>query len=594
MSKKGKLIAVLAGVLAAAGVSGGIWYARDSVSRKEVPVYPVSMAGYTFDSDMETISGEVTDSAVQEVKKSGGLVDSVKVKVGKRVKKGDVLLQYNRESVKLAVQADEASIALIRAQIESANAEISRLQSLRTSEEMPEPTEQVIHHKAEPVSVLSSVDENTRPSEEENVYYCTPETKVTAAMLQKLDDTDQTAEFRMFENNVEIGSWQVDGAVMTSGEKTVYIIREKEEPDQPEPSDPVNSGTEPDPDSEEPGNEPGPENPDPAPGEPDPEPQPDPQPEPASPGTDGVRETRKEETAPYEDWILGNGVEFGGDGTVTVDYSIKHYGSLTSVVPEEAEWDEVVVIDPSVDTAGDNYAYSRKELAEAVQEKQKEIRENEMSLKEAELKLKEDQLVSSDGKVKAAMDGIVSEVKSFDEVKEGETLIKVKGDAGFTVTAYFSEYDVRNLQKGDVLQVNTYESGSSFTAEITDISLEPSDANMGSSRNLTYYPVTAAALDQDIELQRGEYCQIQKTQDTEAAGNICLDQMFIRKDAQGSYCMIADENNLLKKVYIETGRSQWGMMEILDGITEEDRIAFPYGKSVQEGSPVVDKENWYE
>ena len=60
-------------------------------------------------------------------------------------------------------------------------------------------------------------------------------------------------------------------------------------------------------------------------------------------------------------------------------------------------------------------------------------------------------------------------------------------------------------------------------------------------------------------------------------------------DEEGEYVMKADENEQLKKQYISTGKSLWGSyVEIKAGVTMDDRLAFPYGKTVREGAPVVD------
>lgn len=575
---KKRLRWIVVAVAFLAVIAGGVVFARSKVSGKEVSVFPVSSMAYFDMGENRTAWGEVTDSAVQEVRLGSGLVDSVKVKVGTKVKKGDTLMKYNKESVKLAVQADEAAIALLEAQMESAKAEIARFQSLRPSEEMPEPVEQVIHHSAEPVATLSLIDVGTAPSSGGS-YFCTRDTKVTAGFLQYLDDSDQTAEFLIYDNNVQIGSWLVDGAKISSGSKIIYITEEKEpekpddpappiEPDQPEAGDVSEEQNEPSPAAVQ------------------------------QPSAPLVKETRREEQGPYEDWILGEGVEFNGDGTVSVDYSIKHYGKLISVVPEEAEWDETVIIDPGVEISGDNYAYSRKELAEMIEEKSKGLKDQELSLKAAKLKLQEDQLVSTDGKVRANMDGVVTEVKDPSDVKTGESLITVKGTGGFTITAQISEYDIRNLQLGDVFQVQTYESASAFMAEVSNISTEPIDSSMNGGQDVTYYAVTAIAMDEELDLRRGEGCEITIGMSGGDAGDtnsLVIPTMLVRKDDQGSYCMIADENNRLKRADVQTGRVIWGdSIEIKSGLTQEDRIAFPYGKHVKEGSPVVDKDNIYD
>ena len=55
------------------------------------------------------------------------------------------------------------------------------------------------------------------------------------------------------------------------------------------------------------------------------------------------------------------------------------------------------------------------------------------------------------------------------------------------------------------------------------------------------------------------------------------------------YCMIVDENGRLKKQYVVTGKTLYGSaIEIKSGLTEDDYIAFPYGKDVVEGATVIE------
>ena len=47
----------------------------------------------------------------------------------------------------------------------------------------------------------------------------------------------------------------------------------------------------------------------------------------------------------------------------------------------------------------------------------------------------------------------------------------------------------------------------------------------------------------------------------------------------------------IQKRQVVTGKSLWGSyMEILSGVSEEDLIAFPYGKSVIEGADTVESD----
>ena len=83
--------------------------------------------------------------------------------------------------------------------------------------------------------------------------------------------------------------------------------------------------------------------------------------------------------------------------------------------------------------------------------------------------------------------------------------------------------------------------------------------------------------------------EIVVSDDGSSDGGSYLELMYVRKDEQGSYVMKANDQNKLEKQYIATGKTVWGsMVEIRGGLTMDDRIAFPYGKTVKEGAPVID------
>ena len=48
---------------------------------------------------------------------------------------------------------------------------------------------------------------------------------------------------------------------------------------------------------------------------------------------------------------------------------------------------------------------------------------------------------------------------------------------------------------------------------------------------------------------------------------------------------VQGEDGRLEKRFVTTGKALWGSyMEILGGLTEEDMVAFPYGKNVKVGA----------
>ena len=80
-----------------------------------------------------------------------------------------------------------------------------------------------------------------------------------------------------------------------------------------------------------------------------------------------------------------------------------------------------------------------------------------------------------------------------------------------------------------------------------------------------------------------------------SSGEIFLEKALIREDASGKqYVYLQGEDGLLKKQYVETGITVYGnAMEILQGVTLEDKIAFPYGKGVEEGAKTEDADSFY-
>ncbi len=70
--------------------------------------------------------------------------------------------------------------------------------------------------------------------------------------------------------------------------------------------------------------------------------------------------------------------------------------------------------------------------------------------------------------------------------------------------------------------------------------------------------------------------------------SIYLEKAYIRSENGQSYVDKADDSNRLVKQYVKTGATAYSTStEILEGLTMEDRIAFPYGKNVKEGARVI-------
>ena len=66
---------------------------------------------------------------------------------------------------------------------------------------------------------------------------------------------------------------------------------------------------------------------------------------------------------------------------------------------------------------------------------------------------------------------------------------------------------------------------------------------------------------------------------------------FLRTEQGRTYVYVRGADGLLEKRYVTTGKSLWGSYtQILDGLTAEDYLAFPYGKQVKDGAQTVEAE----
>ena len=73
------------------------------------------------------------------------------------------------------------------------------------------------------------------------------------------------------------------------------------------------------------------------------------------------------------------------------------------------------------------------------------------------------------------------------------------------------------------------------------------------------------------------------------SGGLTLDEYMIRTDSSGrSFCYVRGKDGLLEKRYLEVGANNWGVITIKSGLAQNDYIAFPYGKGVEEGAKTVE------
>lgn len=236
--------------------------------------------------------------------------------------------------------------------------------------------------------------------------------------------------------------------------------------------------------------------------------------------------------------------------------------------------------------------YTTQELAKQITEKEKEIRDLNLSKRRAELELEQMKKVSENGVVTATINGVVKKLGDVENPPtDGSPFLTVSGSEGLYVRGSISELMLDKVEVGQTVYANSWESGMGFEATITEISTYPQDNNSfwgEGNPNVSYYPYTAY-IENTEGLKNGEYVDLTMTSNEDNSNSIFLQKAYVREENGRSYVLKADENDRLVKQYVVTGKSLWGQsVEIVSGLTLEDRIAFPYGKEAVEGAKVKD------
>ena len=107
------------------------------------------------------------------------------------------------------------------------------------------------------------------------------------------------------------------------------------------------------------------------------------------------------------------------------------------------------------------------------------------------------------------------------------------------------------------------------------------------NNNVSYYPYTVK-LNDSVNFKEGEYASLEFIFEEEKTNSFYVTSAFILSENGKNYVYIAGEGDKLEKRELNIGKNMHGMLEVRGGITMDDRIAFPYGKNIKEGTPVVD------
>lgn len=260
---------------------------------------------------------------------------------------------------------------------------------------------------------------------------------------------------------------------------------------------------------------------------------------------------------------------------------------MDEMIPEET------VVDEWVEPEG----YTADELAKEIAKQQATLKTLDIKKRKAQLELESLKQTSDDGTVYATVSGVVKTASDPDEyVNDGTAFLVVSGSDGLYVTGSVSELLLDQVGVGTVVTANSWESGMSFEAVITEIADYPqeSDGYYGDGNsNASYYQYTAY-IEDTTGLKNGEYLDLSITTGADTSDALYIEKAYIREEDGKSYVMAANGEDKLEKRYVTTGKTIYGSaVEITSGLSMDDRIAFPYGKNAVEGASVTEASNMY-
>ena len=533
--KTKKIIIILVIVAVLLGAGGGVWYWLGHRNTEPGFVLPFEFVGMTeYWGDSQESYGPVTTDKIQTVYLSDTqTVTEILVKQGDTVKKGDLLMSFDTTLSDLALERKRLDVEKLKLQLEDAQKQLKKINSMKPM-------------------VIPTVDEE--------------------------EDTDQNqgtalkGDYQISGNRDYDGSKKELALICWLGQNTPITdqlleeLRQKAEEYQTiNANDPAKN-----PPSEE---------------EVDPT---------EPPGIEEYAEPVQVTVDKFyvifkvnkNDMSLGQRLSWTGmiatknSGTFTFRFfdaaSISDH-MLAEMGQEEEER-------PQIDFGS---GYTAAQIAQMRNEQEKTIKNLEFNIKMAEANYKIAQTEVSDGKVYAQIDGTVVSVLTEEEAKmDYQPILKVSGGGGFYVQGSVSELEKANMQIGQEGTVNDWNTGMTYTGTVQSIGDFPSSDNYWSgvgNPNASYYPFMVF-IEEDADLQEGRYVSVMYSTATNEHG-IYLQNPFLRTEQGKSYVYVMGQDGKLEQRFVTTGKALWGSyMEILSGLSEEDLVAFPYGKNVKPGA----------
>ena len=536
--KKMLLIALAAVMVISAG--GGAWYWIAQKNADPVYVFPFEYVGMTeYWGDSQESYGPVSTDKIQTIYLSDTqTVTEILVKQGQHVKKGDLLMSFDTTLSDLALERKRLDVEKLKLQLTDAK---TRLKEIKNMKPMVIPKEE------------------------------TPDDENLGTALKGTYQISTDRNYDGSKKSLPLICWisesqSVDDVIFEA-------LRQKAEEFQT-----INAN--------------------------------DPAKQPDEPAVEPVTQTTPTEAPPAEDPGTDEPVQVHVNQfyvifkTTKGDMSLAQRQSWSGLIVKKASdgfvfrfFDASAVSDHMLASMGEEETkqpeidfgsgFTAAQIAQMRSEQEKTIRDLEFNIKMAEADYKIALTEAGDGKIYAQIDGEVVSVLTEEEAKQTmQPVLKVSGGGGFYIQGSVSELEKENLKMGQEVTVNDWNTGMVYTGVIQSVGDFPASGNgwngMGNP-NASFYPFTVY-VSGDADLQEGRYVSVMYSTATSEHG-IYLQNPFLRTEQGQSYVYVAGENGRLEKRFVTTGKALWGSyMEIRGGLTEEDFVAFPYGKNVKIGA----------
>ncbi len=542
MKIKKYVIFLIVFLVIAGAAAGGVFayqkYQQDNLQAEVVYVSNIN-AGWWGDSVSST--GIVSDNQVQSIQVNDEVIAEVKVEEGESVEIGDPLLVYDTAGIELEIEMKKLELQGTKNDITLAERELERLKKIK------------------PVSTVTPTAPSNKPSTggTSNNTSKKKETGVVKVKVQKKDGDaynyiDETA--KPYEGE---GTPEEPFRFLCTPE--CYVL-----------------------------------------------------------GSYLNRLVQREEVAAFEIWS-GNSVT---EGTLITCWTVN--GMEESTVGADSKWkvstqekiDDGIALEEETEEEDDKEdeedknqtpgqtesteeVYTQEELKKEIEEKESELKELKIERKSKRLDIESLKKKVKKATVTASINGIVKTIQDpEDPPLDGSPFMEITGSQGMYVKCTISELMLEQIEVGQEISANSWGNGQEYSAKITEISEYPLTNRWGyygeGNPNVSYYTFLAY-IEDSTGLSNGDDLEVSfmPVGSEEQSNSLYIEKAYVRDEDGKSYVLKAGEDGRLVKQYVQTGKILYGSsVEIKSGLSEQDRIAFPYGKTAKEGAKVVESEGF--